>query len=97
MFDYKELKNKIVNGEELSADEVQYIYYGEVFPQVDRISGDEGRQYRYITVVYEINGSYYSIYYYKGLTEYQEDEFESQVADEVEKRPVTTYEWIKVN
>lgn len=32
MLDYKELKNKIVNGEELSADEVQYIYYGEVFP-----------------------------------------------------------------
>ena len=43
MLDYKELKNKIVNGEELSADEVQYIYYGEVFPQVDRIGGDEGR------------------------------------------------------
>ena len=97
MFDYKELKNKIVNGEELSADEVQYIYYGEVVPQVDRIGGYEERWYRYITVVYEINGSYYSIYYYKGLTEYQEDEFESQVADEVEKRPVTTYEWIKVN
>lgn len=97
MFDYKELKNKIVNGEELSANEVQYIYYGEVFPQVDCIGGDEGRWYRYITVVYEINGSYYSIYYYKGLTEYQEDEFESQVADEVEKRLVTTYEWVKVN
>lgn len=97
MFDYKELENKIVNGEELSADEVQYIYYGEVFPPVDRIGGDEGRWYRHITVVYEINGSYYSIYYYKGLTEYQKDEFESQVADEVEKRPVTTYEWVKVN
>ena len=97
MLDYKELKNKIVNGEELSADEVQYIYYGEVFPQVDRIGSDEGRWYRYITVVYEINASYYSIYYYKGLTEYQKDEFESQVADEVEKRPVTTYEWAKVN
>jgi hypothetical protein len=97
MFDYKELKNKIVNGEELSADEVQCIYYGEVFPQVDHIGGDEGRWYRYITVVYEINDSYYSIYYYKGLTEYQEDKFESQVADEVEKRPVTTYEWVEVN
>lgn len=97
MFDYMELKNKIVNGEELSADEVQYIYYGEVFPQVDYIGGDEERWYRYITVVYEINDSYYSIYYYKGLTEYQEDEFESQVADEVEKRPVTAYEWVKVN
>lgn len=97
MFDYMELKNKIVNGEELSADEVQYIYYGEVFPQVDYIGGDEGRWNRYITVVYEINYSYYSIYYYKGLTEYQEDEFESQVADEVEKRPVTTYEWVKVD
>lgn len=97
MFDYMELKNKIVNGEELSADEVQYIYYGEVFPQVDYIGDDEGRWYRYITVVYEINDSYYSIYYYKGLTEYQEDEFESQVADEVEKRPVTAYEWVKVN
>ena len=97
MFDDKELENKIVNGEELSADEVQYIYYGRVFPQVDYIGGDEGRWNRYITVVYEINDSYYSIYYYKGLTEHQEDEFESQVADEVEKRPVTTYEWVKVN
>lgn len=97
MFDYMELKNKIVNGEELSADEVQYIYYGEVFPQVDYIDGDEGRWKRYITVVYEINYSYYSIYYYKGLTECQENEFESQVANEVEKRPITTYEWIKVD
>ena len=34
---------------------------------------------------------------YRDLIEYQEDEFESQVADEVEKRPVTTYEWVKVN
>ena len=34
---------------------------------------------------------------YEGLTEYQKDEFESQVADEVKKRPVTTYEWVKVN
>lgn len=34
---------------------------------------------------------------YRGLIDYQEDEFESQVADEVEKRPVTTYEWVKVN
>lgn len=97
MFDYKELKNKIVKGEELSADEVQYIYYGEVFPQVDYIDGDEGRWNRHITVVYEINYSYYSIYYYKGLTECQENEFESQVANEVEKRPITTYEWVKVN
>ena len=97
MFDYMELKNKIVNGEELSADEVQYIYYGEVFPQVDYIGGDEGRWTRYITVVYEINNSYYSIYYYKGLTECQENEFENQVANKVEKRPVTTYKLIEVN
>ena len=34
---------------------------------------------------------------YRGLTECQKDEFESQVADEVEKRPVTIYEWVKVN
>ena len=34
---------------------------------------------------------------YRDLIEYQKDEFESQVADEVEKRPVTTYEWVKVN
>ena len=97
MFDDKELENKIVNGEELSADEVQHIYYEEVFPQVDYINGDEGRWSRYIIVIYEINGSYYSIYYYRGLTEYQEDEFDSQVASKVEKRPVTTYEWVEVD
>ena len=34
---------------------------------------------------------------YRGLIDYQEDKFESQVANEVEKRPVTTYEWVKVN
>lgn len=93
----KELENKIINGKKLTADEIKYIYYEEIFEQVDRFGGDDCRWVRPITVVYRINASYYSIYYYKGLTEYQKDEFENQVADEVEKRPVTTYEWVKVN
>ena len=97
MFNNKELENKIINGEELTADEIKYVYYKRIFEQVDRFGGDDCRWVRPITVIYKINDSYYSIYYYKGLTEYQEDEFESQVANEVEKRPVAIYEWVKVD
>lgn len=93
----EELKNKIINGEKLSEEEVKNIVYEDLFYQVDRVEGEDHRWARKIDLIYEIDGNYYRIYYYRGLTECQEDEFWEQEALKVKKEPFTIYKWVEVD
>lgn len=93
----EELKNKIINGEKLSEEEVKNIVYEDLFYQVDRVEGEDLRWTRRIDLIYEIDGNYYRIYYYRRLTERQENDFWEQEAIKVEKKPITIYEWAEVD
>lgn len=81
----------------MSEEEVKNIVYEDLFYQVDRVEGEDHRWTREIDLIYEIDGNYYSLYYNEGLTECQEAEFWEQEAFKVEKKPITIYEWVKVD
>ena len=92
------LRDKIIGGERLTAKEVKDIIKENAYLDyeiVEEISDGHGRWVEYMTTIIELgNGDYYALYWNRGLTEYQENEFEAQIATPVEKKEVITYEWV---
>lgn len=69
--------------------------------EVERIEDGEGRWSKYmLSIVEGEDDKFYSLYWEKGLTECQDNYFEAQEAEEVEKRTfektITVTEWVKV-
>lgn len=92
-----ELKQKIQNGDELTSEEVRKLIYSDT--HIDDVELDSGRWTEYLQMIYEINGKYYAVYWERGLTECQDNEFYSQVAEEVIPidEVVTIRKWENVN
>lgn len=92
------LRDKIIGGERLTAREVKDIIKENAYLDyeiVEEISNGHGRWVEYMTTIIELgNGDYYALDWNRGLTEYQDNEFETQVATPVEKKEVITYEWV---
>lgn len=93
------LKDKIIGGEKLTAEEVKDIVYEDAnleYVILEEISNGHGRWVEYMTTIIELcdTGTYYALDWNRGLTEYQDNEFEAQVATPVEKKEVITYEWV---
>ena len=92
------LRDKIIGGERLTAKEVRNIVYEDAYLDyevIEEISDGHGRWVEYMTSIIELgNGDYYSLSWERGLTEYQDNEFEDQIAIPVEKKEVITYEWV---
>lgn len=93
------LRDKIIGGERLTAREVKDIVRDDAslnYAIIEEISDGHGRWVEYMTTIIELwdTGTYYALYWNRGLTEYQENEFEAQVAIPVEKKEVVTYEWV---
>lgn len=92
------LKEKILNGIELSVSEVQQIIWEdteedeEIFIHDTEI-GDDTRWSRPIGIIIKVDNRFFRIWYLKGLTEYQPDDYEKQVAEEVVPVEVTRIEW----
>ena len=84
--------SKILNKEELTSEEVgQIINYGyDDIEVVEEIEGKDRRWSRTNKVIIAIGNQYFSLTYEHGLTEYQDDEYYSQIAVEVEKKEVVT-------
>lgn len=84
----KELENKILNGEYINDDEIRFLLLEEYFDKEEEI---EHSQLRWVTVmetIIEVEGRYFSIMWQRGLTEYQDNEYEGQYLQEVQKRAV---------
>ena len=82
------LKEKIINGELLSEREVEDILWENAdfeYQIVDEIQHGHGRWTAYMESIIEIDGKFYSLGWQRGLTEYQESEFDAQRAEEVIK------------
>jgi len=97
------LKEKLLNGVELTRCEVAYIAdrpsYGcklekdfmDGVEWVEEIEGENRRWTRTNEIILKADGRFFSITFEDGLTEGQEDEFYEQVADEVERKEKITY------
>lgn len=94
---YEELsiKEKILNGVQLKEDEVSLLVYGEVedLPIQAEFYGEDTRWQRYIYIVLKVDDRFFMVHYAKGLTEFQENDYEAQVAQEVVPVEVTRIEW----
>lgn len=90
-----ELKNKILRGGKLSPFEIKHIYYSDNIPIIDEEMCDETRWHIVYRSILDVDGRFFSIYYYKSKSEYGEDEALEQTAEEVEKKEIVTHQWIK--
>lgn len=90
-----ELKNKILCGEELSPLEIKHIYYSNNIPIIDEEMLEETRWYITYKFILDVDGRFFSIYFYKSKSECGEDEAFEQIAEEVEKKEIVTHQWVK--
>lgn len=94
---YEELsiKEKILNGIKLSYEEVSGLLWEEYedLPIQATIEGEQTRWQRFIYVVLKVDDRFFMVHYAKGLTEFQENDYEAQVAREVVPVEVTRIEW----
>lgn len=73
-----------------------YEYYSHDDPnlvEAARVEEEDRRWSRQVNIIFKVNNErYFRIYYDMGLTECQENEFEEQVAEEVEPKTRTVVE-----
>lgn len=90
------IEEKILAGESLSKEEVAEWIRNAV--PIDRIADEPRRWYTEITLIYKLQNRYFKLCYDQALTEIQEDDFWSQIAQEVtpHKKIIETIEWCDV-
>lgn len=90
----KKMLSKIDSGESLTSSELSRLVYDY---DIDTQEGDDGRLVRGMYTVVELCGRHFGINWFKGLTEYQDNEFGSQ-PEEVEKheKVITVTEWLPI-
>lgn len=69
--------------------------------EIDRIEDGEGRWTKHMrSIVKHADGKLYELYWKKGLTDYGDDYYTKQEAEEVERRTskktFTIVEWVKI-
>lgn len=74
----EEVKQKIINGKELTEEEIKYCVWGEIANIVDEIEGDDHRWDKEMTTIIDIDGQLYAIDWRRGLTECQENSYYNQ-------------------
>lgn len=79
---------------EFTYDELKSMAYGKVGNEVETVEGESDRWSQYVETIFEVDGRHFAVSWDKGLTEYQENEFDMSEVYEVEKKAVTTYEWV---
>lgn len=90
----KKMLSKIDSGESLTSSELSRLVYDY---DIDTQEGDDGRWVRGMYTVVELCGRHFGINWFKGLTEYQDSEFDFQ-PEEVEKheKVITVTEWLPI-
>lgn len=94
------LKDKLLNKEELTNEEVEELVCNtpDDINWVEEIEGEDRRWSRTNLVILGVDDKYFQIEYEHGLTEYQENEYWGQVAIEVRKieKVITTTVWEEI-
>ncbi len=87
----------VKQGLRLTEDEVHFLV-----AECACEDGECGEDLRWVTPMYSIiniEGEHYILYWYRGLTEYQNNEYEAQYARKVQKvkRVITIEEWEEID
>jgi len=88
----KQLKEAYEQNAQIPRDVVQEIVWNRNLC----ISHGSGRWTESCTALFKCEGFYYGLDFNKGLTEYQENEYEAQVPKKYEKVEVKTYDYKEV-
>lgn len=90
----EEIETAILNGEKISGDIWREIAW-EDLDVVDTIAdmNEAGRWTCPETIIFELDSRFFSIWFERGLTEYQENEWYDQVAEEVRPKQITVTTW----
>lgn len=90
------IRKVIATGEIADGNKLSNFIWSDanVVEEIDE--GEHHRWYYIVSYIFELDGKYYSIYEERGSTEHQETEIPDQEIVEVEKVPITTYEWRSV-
>lgn len=92
----KEMLAKIDAGEKLDENELAELCYRHSICDEE---GDDRRWVREMESIIELDGRYFSIFWLRGLTECQEDEFEDQpveVRKHTYEKIIEVTEWIPI-
>lgn len=82
----------IINGK-LDKDEVDYKIIDISFRHIDKKEDGKTKWYKVTEIIIEYSGNYYGIYWEHGITDMRNSGYQNCRIYEVEKVPVTTYEW----
>lgn len=92
----KTIQEKVLNGEELTEEELRCLSSGVAGHLIEEIEGDDHRWQREVSIVFEIQGRYFRLDYMKGLTENQEDDFYEQPYEVIKKeKTIVVNYWVK--
>ena len=98
----KEFLDRYDAKDKFSEDELEMMAWGESPTKSELIeenAGDEGRWYRYMNTIFEVDNRYFSLNWSRGLTECQENEYMYQPVEvklhEYEKT-ITVREWEEI-
>ena len=91
---FEEIYDKVIGGKELTWEEVRDIYYE--YPTVAKEIGEHTRWHYYVDKIFQVYDKYYCITIMRGATECQDNEYEPQVAIEVQPREKVIIEWVAV-
>ena len=81
---------RILNNETIYEIDIKHLLEDYVIEEEDC---DVHRWVTGVSSIVEVNGRYFNIFWYRGNTEYQENEYPAQVAEEVE--PFEEYVLVK--
>lgn len=87
----------LINKKEVSGDCWFEIYCADFLNEVDKIveHENEGRWSVPVSIIFKFEEKYYSIWYNRGLTECQDNEWPDQIAIPVKEVEVKHYEWVE--
>ena len=90
-----DIDKKVLRGEELTSQEICFIFWN--YDSIAEKSGEHHRWWYPRYKVFQVGNRFFQVWEAVGLTELQEDEFEPQVAIEVERRKRIISEWVPVD
>lgn len=75
-------------------DEIREMAYEEFGNCIDVIEGENLRWVQAMETIFEVEGRYFAVSWFRGLTEMQENDFDCSEVYEVVKKEKIIFEWI---
>ena len=75
-------------------DEIREMAYEELGNCIDVIEGESLRWVQAVETIFEVEGRYFAVSWFRGLTEMQENDFDCSEVYEVVKKEKIIFEWV---